>query len=427
MREDFLYHVWRCQKFDSEALETSDGECLKILHTGIQNELSGPDFFNAKIQIGTQMWAGNVEMHLKSSDWYFHQHETDPNYDNVILHVVWEHDVEIYRKDSSVIPTLQLSGIVEQGILSAYHALLEKPHLTLNCENDFKDFSDFQVQHWMERLYFERLESKSKIILQLLSDTGNNWEAVLFIILARSFGLKVNAGAFQGIAQSMDFKIIRKLSHNQFSLEALFLGQAKLIKDTDQYGLDLKKEYDYLKHKFTLESEFLQTPQFFRLRPDNFPTIRLAQLAGLYSQRDNLFHEVISTHEIDPLRSLFDVEISEYWRTHYNFGKQHKPKGKRLTSNFIDLIFINCIVPIKHCYAQYIGQEDEQSIQDLITDLKLEKNSVISIFNQLRPGTAINAMHSQALLQLKNEYCNLNKCLQCELGASLLRKSPKYI
>jgi len=427
VREEFLYHLWKFQKYNSENLKTSEGEPLKILHPGVQNELSGPDFFTAKIQIGAQLWAGNVEMHINSSDWYLHHHQTDPNYDNVILHVVWEHDAEVYRKDNSIIPTFVLHDKVDSELQNSYESLLEKAHLKLNCENDFENFSDFQMQHWLERLFFERLEQKSKLILELLAKTGNNWEAVLFIILSRSFGSKVNADAFMNMAQNLDFKIVQKLSNHQFSLEALFLGQSKLISGEDQYVMGLQKEYEYLRHKFSLNNEFLQSPQFFRLRPDNFPTIRLAQLASLYSEKKNIFQELMRAKNVFEIKELLAVNVSEYWKNHYNFGKSHLKKDKKLSSAFLDLIIINCIVPIKHCYFQFKGEENEQSIQDLINSVKAEKNSVVDLFNELRPGTATTAMYSQALLQLKSEYCNLNKCLQCELGVSLLRKSPKYI
>lgn len=427
MREDLLYHLWKFQKFETDALMTADGQSLKVFNAGMLNELSGPDFFNAKLQIGEQIWAGNVEMHLRSSDWYSHHHELDPNYDNVILHVVWEHDSDIFRRDNSVIPTLILSDKVDQEVLIAYNLLLEKDHLKLNCENEFKDFTDFQVEHWLERLYFERLEVKSRLILEVLEKTENNWEATFFILLCKSFGLKINAETFQNIAESIDFKIVRKLAGKQFSLEALLLGQAKLINSEEQYALDLLKEYDYLAHKFSLNNEYLSSPQFFRLRPDNFPNLRLAQFAAVYAGNKNLFHEVISARSLNQLYKIFDIEVSPYWKVHYNFGKSHSARNKKLTEQFLNLVIINCIIPFKHCYAQYIGNEDEEVIQNLIMNVKAEKNSIIELFNELRPGLSKHAMHSQALLQLKNEYCNLNKCLKCELGASLLRKSPKYI
>ncbi|MCH4823453.1 DUF2851 family protein [Gramella lutea] len=427
MREDFLYHIWKFRKFRTEALETTDGDYIDIVHPGVQNELAGPDFFNAKIQVGDQLWAGNVEMHIKSSDWYFHNHETDPNYDNVIVHVVWVHDVEVYRMDGSTIPTIELKGKVDAELLEAYFSLLEKKHIQINCENDFKDFSEFQLQHWLERLYFERLEAKSEKILQILSGTGNNWEWVLFIMLSRGFGLNVNAESFTQLASNIDFRIVQKLFRKQLSLEALLLGQAGLMQETDNYGKNLSEEYNFLRNKFSLNDNYSEKPQFFRLRPDNFPTIRLAQLAALYAEKNNFFQSIIQCDNIIDLRTLFQVNVSEYWKTHYNFGKKHKTRTKNLSNNFIDLILINCVIPLRHCYAKYIGKDEVQLIQDFISAVKPEKNSVIKIFDDLRPGTASNALQSQALLQLKNEYCNLNNCLQCELGASLLKKSPKYI
>jgi len=427
VREDFLYHVWKFQKYDPEGLKTSEGESLKVFHPGIQNGLEGPDFFNAKVQIGDQLWAGNVEMHLKTMDWYAHGHETDPAYDNVILHVVWEHNTNVYRQNNTLIPTLVMSDRIDKALIKSYEDLVEKDHLKINCEKDFRNFSNFQIEHWLERLFFERLERKSTLILSLLEKTAGNWDAVLFIMLARSFGSRVNAEAFMAMALSIDFKIVQKLGSNQFALEALFLGQAGLIKNTDIYGMKLEKEYAYLKHKFSLENEFIESPRFFRLRPDNFPSIRLAQLAAFYSQKERIFQHLMEAKDIESIRNLFRMNISEYWKHHYNFGKTHAAKNKNLSASFVELITINCIVPLKHCYFQYSGGKDEQIVQNLISEIKPEKNSIVNLFNQLRPKTANTAMDSQALLQLKNNYCDLNKCLQCELGASLLRKSPKYI
>ncbi|HKJ49221.1 MAG TPA: DUF2851 family protein [Christiangramia sp.] len=427
MKEDFLYHIWKFQKFNSEGLRTSENDQIKIVNPGFQNELAGPDFFNAKVQIGEQLWAGNVEMHIKSSDWYFHQHETDPNYDNVILHVVWDHDVDIFRKNGSKVPTLILKDRVENSMLQAYKNLITKDYFKINCENDFKEFSDFQVEHWLERLYFERLEEKSKLIFRLLDETGNNWEAVLFAIIFKSFGLNVNSDSFLGIARSIDFRIIQKIGDRRLTMEALLLGQAGLLKNEDKYSLELMQEYEFLRNKYSLYNKYLESPQYFRLRPDNFPNIRLAQLAALYAKNKSIFYALIEANTVQDLKNIFDLEISEYWKTHYNSGKEHKSRNKKLSSNFIDLLLINCVVPLKYCYSKFIGHENDQHIQELISSIKLEKNSIIQIFNELRPKTAKNAMDSQALLQLKNEYCNLNKCLQCELGASLLRKSHKYI
>src|SRR5690606_18473829 len=226
----------------------------------------GPDFFNARIKIGEQSWAGNVEIHIRSSDWYSHRHEDDPNYDNVILHVVWEDDIEIFRKDNSTIPTLELKDLVGEEILQKYRNLLTAPNLKwINCENDFPAFGEFEVNNWLERLYLEKLQIKAEAIKELHKSTGNNWEAVLFRLLARSFGSKVNSGAFLSLAQSLDFKIIQKCSGSPLRMEALFLGQSGLLDKNaeDVYFIQLKEEYSYLKRKFNLDNSVVERPKYF--------------------------------------------------------------------------------------------------------------------------------------------------------------------
>ncbi|MUP46401.1 DUF2851 family protein [Gramella sp. BOM4] len=425
MREDFLYHIWKFQKFEKDGLKTHEGETLKIFNPGSLNELSGPDFFNARIQIGDQLWAGNVEIHIRSSQWYEHTHEIDSNYDNVILHVVWEHDVDIYRQNETVIPTLILNDLVDPIILESYHELLEVQHQAINCETEFDQFSEFSMRHWLERLYFERLERKSKEIEKVFASSGNNWEATLFILLFRGFGLNVNAESFLKIAESIDYRIVQKLKGKIGSLEALFLGQAGLINPVDKYGRDLEKEYFYLKHKYSLSATGIPTPQFFRLRPDNFPTIRLAQLAALFSKRSSLFDALMDASNLKELSQIFELEISAYWQSHFNFGKTHQDRRKPITQSFLSLIIINCLVPVKYLYQKRAGK-DGGDLSEFMNQLKVEKNSIVELFNDLRPETAANAMESQALLELKRNYCDKNRCMECELGASLLNRQPKY-
>lgn len=426
MREEFLYHIWKFQKFDPRFLVSTAGENLKVYNPGIQNQLAGPDFFNARIQIDEQLWAGNVEVHLKSSDWYAHQHETDPNYDNVILHVVWEQDVDVFRRNGSVIPTLVLNGLVENGLLDSYQKLLGINHYRINCEEQFPVFSDFSLDHWLERLYIERLEQKSETIEASLKKSGNNWEASLFIHLFESFGLNVNGECFMAIARSIPFKLVQKTGQSQQQLEALFLGQAGLLEGDDKYVHELKKGYAYIKHKHQLENKFLPRPQFFRLRPNNFPGIRLAQLAALYHKRQNLFADLMEIQEMEEMYRLFDIELSDYWQTHFNFGSPHKRRTKKISKAFIDLLAINCLIPIKALYFSFIGKKEEGQILELISQIAPETNTQVALFNSLRPGTAKTALHSQALLQLKKEYCDRNRCLSCELGASLLKGSTNY-
>lgn len=425
MKEDFLHYVWKFKKFDFLHAKTTNGEVLEIYQVGMHNqEQAGPDFFNAKIKIGAQLWAGNVEIHKRSSDWYAHHHEIDPAYDNVILHVVWEHDVEVYRKDNSPIPTLVLENIVQQNAINNYQNLLGiHANRWINCEPDFPDFTDFELNNWLERLYIERLEEKSKVINLILEQNANDWEAALFVMLAKNFGLNVNGEAFLSIARSIPFSVIRKIN-SLTQMEALLLGQAGLLYKPNEhpYYQLLKKEYEYLRHKFKLNHIGVLPISFFRLRPPNFPTIRLAQLAALYQRQKNLFQDLIHENKIKNIQKLFDLKASEFWDTHFNFENEVKSSPKRISKTLIDLIMINTLIPLQFAYAKYQGNVDPEKIFSLIKALPMEKNSISKGFNMLRPQTAKNALDSQALIQLKKQYCDKNQCLKCHLGLKLLQK-----
>lgn len=281
MREDLLYFIWKHNKLPTKQLCTGNGEAIAIKATGTQNRFAGPDFFNAKVEIGGQLWAGNVEMHLKSSDWYVHHHETDENYNNVILHVVWEDDIAVFRKDGSQIPTLEVQHYVSDQLLNGYQSLMDNSRTSfINCEKDLKEIDSFVVENWLHRLYIERLEYKSKLILKLLEASKNDWEAVLFMLLAKNFGSKVNGTYFLEQAKQLDFSIVRKTTNEPLQLEALLFGHFGLLNVddcSDAYFLQLKNEYKYLVRKFGLvENE--SKPEFFGLWPLNFPTIRVSQL-----------------------------------------------------------------------------------------------------------------------------------------------------
>ena len=421
MQEDFLHYIWKHKKFELTNLKTTAQETVSVLQVGTHNHNTGPDFFNAQIKIENQLWAGNVEIHVNSSDWFLHNHEQDKNYDNVILHVVWQHDTEIHRKDNTVIPTLELKKVVSKTALQNYQKLFSKKQKWINCENDFASVKDFVVNNWLERLYFERLERKSTNIEQLLKSSKNNWEAVLFKMLAKNFGLKVNGDAFLSLANSFSFSLVQKLQTKQSSLEALLFGQADLLNTDvqDVYFLELQKEYLFLKQKFGLSSQSVTPLQFFRLRPPNFPTIRISQLASVYVSQTNLFSKIISATTKEEIYKLFTVTTSAYWENHFTFGKTSKTSKKRITNAFIDLLIINTIVPIKFSYAKQQGKDIDDAIVGIINEIASEKNSIVNKFQDLKP-LAKSAMHSQALLQLKTEYCDKNKCLQCAIGNNLL-------
>ena len=422
MKEDFLHHVWQHKKFAVTKLQTTTGESIQILNSGQFLQLAGPDFFNAQLVIGNQKWAGNIEIHLKSSDWYLHQHEKDSAYDSVILHVVWEHDTPVFRENNTEIPTVELKKYVPLEEVHKYQSLVATK-AWIYCENQIAQIPSFVFDHWLTRLYFERLERKSAEIEKLLSDSNNDWEAVLFCMLAKNFGLNTNGLAFLDMAKGIPFSVIRKEAFSLEKLEALFFGQANMLSYDfqDQYAKNLSQEYDYLAHKYKLKEKGYASVAFFKHRPDNFPTIRLAQLAALYHKEHNLFSKLMQTNTLSDLYSLFNVSVSEYWDTHYNFDKISSKKRKKISTSFIDLLILNTIVPLKFAYDKFRNQANEEALLSIVEAIPSEKNAIIEKFKGIGV-ISTSAFESQALLQLKNEYCEAKKCLQCAIGLQLLKK-----
>jgi len=425
MREDLLYFIWKHNKLPAKQLCASNNKTVLVKATGIQNRVAGPDFFNAKVEIDGQLWAGNVEMHLKSSDWYVHHHETDENYDNVILHVVWEDDIAVFRKDGSQIPTLEVKHYVSEELLDRYRNLLENSRSSfINCEKDLKELDSFLVENWLHRLYIERLEHKSKLIMDLLETSKNDWEAVLFKLLAKNFGSKVNGPYFLERAKQLDFSIARKTSNEPLQLEALLFGHFGLLNVsdcTDTHYLQLKKEYGYLIQKFGM-TENLSKPDFFGLRPPNFPTIRISQLVSLYLGNHNIFSKLMDLNKLEDIYQVFEVCAGSYWENHYTFGKTSKQRIKKLSKKFIDLVIINTLVPLKFCYAKHMGKDWNEELVELVSQIEREENSIIKNFKEIGSKTQ-NALESQAKLELYNNYCSKNKCMQCAIGTQLLNRN----
>ena len=422
MKEDFLHYLWKFKKFDVLNLKTFDGEDITIINVGHYLELAGPDFFNAQIIIGNQKWAGNVEIHIKSSDWYVHHHERDEAYENVILHVVWEHDTEIFRKNNTEIPVLELNKYVDKISVENYQSLMA-PKSWIFCEKQIKHVDNFVFINWQERLFFERLERKSKPISDLLEQTNQDWEAVLFCLLAKNFGLNTNGEIFLKMAQNIPFSIVRKESFEIKNLEALIFGAVRLLdsEKEDNYFQDLKFRYFYLLHKYQLEVSCFEPVQFFKHRPDNFPTIRLSQLANLYHNHQNLFSKIIMLNSLKSCYDLFQISASEYWLNHYQFDKESPQKRKSLSKSFIDLIVINTIIPIQFAFAKSHGKEISEDLIQLLNEVIPEKNAIVDKFNSFGIVSK-SAFGTQSLLQLKNEYCNKSKCLQCAIGIEILKK-----
>ena len=422
MKEDFLHHLWLYKHLDITQLQTTTGEHIQILHFGHYLQSAGPDFFNAQLIIGDQKWAGNIEMHLKSSDWYLHNHQSDENYDNVILHVVWEHDIDVFRKNNEVIPVLELKNYVSNEQIKQYQNLF-RPKSWINCENEIVLVDEFLIQNWLERLFFERLEQKSQLIKDLLQETKFDWEQVTFGLLLKNFGLNSNGEAFFVIAKKLPFSIVRKERTNLQHLEALFFGVSGLLDDDfeDVYPKELQRIWLYLKQKYQLKT-LDQELQFFKLRPDNFPTIRLAQLAALFHKEHSIFQLLITIGNLNDLRKLFSVSAPKYWETHYQFDKKSPKKKKRLSIGFIDLVLVNSVLPLQFAHSNYQGTDKTEDLLSLVSQLKAETNAIISKFSAIGIPSE-NAFQTQALLQLKKKYCEQNRCLQCQIGNHLFKNS----
>ncbi len=424
MSEDFLQYLWKFKKFELANLKTTRNEEVVLQHSGWHNiSNSGPDFFDARLIIQGQKWAGTIEIHIISSNWYLHNHENDPSYDNVILHVVWEDDIEIFRNDGTIIPTLQLKDYVADDLIKRYEILFEKRNVNrISCEKELFSVPDFVISNWQERLYLERLEQKTILVSKQLEESSNNWEEVLFKMLAKNFGLKTNGDAFLSLVDSIDFSVFRKCSSNLNVLEALLFGQAGFLSTSQEtsYLQCLKTEYEFIKRKYGLSNLGILRFQFFRLRPANFPTVRIAQLAMLYFKNKNLFSSIIEAEKIERFYELFKVGTSDFWKNHYTFTKESKWREKIITKPFVDLIIVNTIIPIKFLYSQSRGENENEVIFDLLSQLQPEKNSIVHDFVNLKVKVK-NAMHSQAMIQQKTNYCDKKACLNCAIGNYLLK------
>ena len=420
MKEDFLHYVWKHQKF-SFPLTTQQGQDIEVLANGWHNKHAGPDFSDAQILLDDLRWAGAVALHLRSSDWYRHGHQHDPAYDNVILHVVWEDDIEVCRNDGSLLPTLVLKSQVSPELLDRYSTAFSPQAQFIPCETEIDFLSKTNWLLWKERLYIECLEERSKRITQILGENKQDWEATLFVLLARNFGLNVNGEGFSQIAQSFPFAVVRKLQQNSRYLEALFIGQAGLIpEDTDiAYPKALQADYRFLKQKFGLKASKYSL-QFARLRPHNFPTIRWVQLAQLYAATPSVFSKLfnqgtLSTHWMEK------IGVSSFWKNHYTFAKSSRSQPKKLTLAFIDLLKINTLIPFYFTHQKALGKDASEQIVAWIRLIKLERNSLVDRYKKLGVD-AENALDSQALIHLYKNYCQPKKCLLCAVGNQLMKQ-----
>ena len=419
MKESILHDVWQYRLFSHHQLTTTDGESVEVIDPGKLNTDAGPDFFNAKLKIGDTIWAGNVEIHSQSSDWARHNHQRDKAYDNVILHIVEKADVIVTRTNGELIPQLELT--VPKDILLRYNELLAEKKW-IPCEEKINRIPTILISSWETSLLAERLERKTASIEALLKQSGNHWEEAFYISLARSFGFGTNSQAFEAMAKSLPLSVLAKHKDNLFQLEALLLGQAGFLEkdENDHYQAELKKEYRFFQTKYGLKPMEVSQWKLLRLRPDNFPTIRLVQFATLICRSSKLFSKILETENIRDLQKLFQTEVSDYWQRHYLFCKESTASKKKLGTKSIDILLINTVVPFIFAYGKMKNDElrMEQAIH-ILEAIKPENNAVIQQWKLL--GLKCNsAFDSQALLQLKKKYCDEKKCLRCRIGHKVL-------
>lgn len=421
MTEAFLSYLWQYQLFNAPLISLH-GEDISIQKPGHLNTDSGPDFFNARIKIGSTLWVGNVEIHIRSSDWYLHQHEEDPAYNNTILHVVFEHDREVKTEDGSLLSCLELKGKFDTNSLYKYEYLLHNKNW-IPCSKQIHEISDFDWKNWMERLAVERLEKKSEFVDELLSSTQNNWEKAFFVSLAGYFGQKINKLPFQILARSIEPNILSKHKDQIHQLEALFFGQAGLLEeDTEEpYHQNLKREYNFLRKKYKLVAMPKHLWKYMRLRPAAFPDIRIAQLAELHYQNEFLFSRVLEANSLTDLQSLLEVSASSYWDSHYRFKVDSPKKVKKLGKTTQMGIVINTFIPFLFVYGRRKGEPKYEDLSlTLLGEIKPEQNKITRNFTDLGKKAA-TALESQAMIELYQNYCNYKKCLSCRVGAVILK------
>ncbi len=422
MKEDVLHYVWRTRRFDFQNLFSTEGEAVEIIAPGTHNTHAGPDFFDARIRIGDTLWAGNVEMHLVASEWADHRHGEDRAYDNVILHVVWEEDRPVISNNGSRIPCIELKRRIAAPLIKTYRELLHNEYW-IPCQHHFHRVPDITRQLWLDRLMVERLEAKTGAIAARLERNQQHWEETFYQFLARNFGVKVNTEPFEALARSLPLHLLSKHKNNLLQLEALLFGQAGLLENTfsDEYPQRLQKEYTFLRHKYDLQPIAGSSWKFLRMRPANFPTLRIAQFATLIHQSAHLFSKIMVAQNLSEIENMFEVRLSNYWQTHYVFEKASAKRAKTLGKSAIHLLVVNTIAPFLFVYGKLKSEPDlcDRAIS-LLESVPPESNSIIENWQSLGME-AVSAAQTQALLQLKHEYCDKRQCLRCAVGAEVVR------
>ena len=428
MQEAFLHFLWQYQNFTDFQLKTTEGQSVKVLKIGFLNSNAGPDFLDARLLINDIEWVGHVEIHLKASDWFVHGHQQNPAYQNVILHAVWEADKPILHPDGSAIPTLLLQPIANLDLINRFENLVQNPN-PIACASQFGTIDQIHKLSMLDKALITRLEQKAELVHQLLATTQNDWEETTYRLLAKNFGFKINADTFLKLAERLPLKILQKHRNNLQQIEALVFGVAGFLEENeqaDEYWLGLKNEFAFLKAKYQLTDKILGKFEwkFLRLRPANFPTVRLAQFAKLIEQMSSLFSVFINTESSKAINQSLKVSQSAYWKDHFVFGKA-TDKVPSMGKSSVENLIINTVVPLLVAYSQSQDNPDflDKAIE-LLENCPAEENFITNIWNDL--GLKVkNAHDSQALIQQYNMMCTPKKCLRCNVGIALLRQDER--
>lgn len=424
MTEDFLHYLWQNRLFDFLNVQTTSGEPLHIFAPGLHNFDAGPDFRQAVVQIGDIKWVGDVEIHIHSSDWFRHNHHNDEKYKSVALHVVYEHDMEVERTPGEFFPTLELKPYIPEGMWTQYQYLVDSLEL-LPCRSYLLDFHPIHLRSLLSSVAMERFLRKQDDIMAIHAQCHADWNETLFRQLATSFGFKTNATAFELLARSLPFKVLSRHTDSQLQVSALVFGQAGLldVPHIDPYYDSLKYEYDYLRYKYQLEPIGRHHWNQLRLRPSNFPCLRLSQLAVLLCRTPDLLSALLVQQSVEAFRQLLSVEADPYWERHFHFGQETiLPHGVALGETAVDLLIVNAVIPVLFAYHRFFGNQSmlEPTVA-LLEQLPFEDNKVTRVFRDT-PFPNKTALDSQALIELLHRYCKEKRCMECSVGERIVRE-----
>jgi hypothetical protein len=426
MKEEFLHYLWKYRLYDPERLVSPSGNKITVLRPGEYNRDSGPDFFNARITHDGTVWAGNIEIHTKASHFDTHGHQNDPAFDNVILHVVGENDRKVFNSRGEELLTVEL--FYDPALFERYLDLVQNPK-AIACQDELGGADSFLVRHWLTSLVVERLAEKASAVSSVYAETGNDWEETFYRMLARYFGFRVNSEPFGLLASALPFRVIRKHADNLFQVEALLFGTAGMLEEglfrdalNDEYYRDLTREYKVLSAKYSLKPVHGWLWKFSRLRPVNFPTVRISQLAAMLMVTGGLFSRVLEATDISHLTGLFEVSASPYWEDHFVFGKKSRKIGKRAGMQAALILVLNAVLPVIFAYGRAKGLDSYcERVLSFLDELPPEENVIIDEWREAGIDAG-SALSSQALLQLRNQYCRKRRCLECRIGSSLVSR-----